>query len=85
VTVDIGAVSLTIPAGDFRTDSKGRFKFEGTIGGTKLEVVIRPLGEDRYQLTAEGRRPGAPLVGPVTVHLAIGNDEGTTTVTANDD
>jgi hypothetical protein len=85
VTVDIGAASLTIPAGDFRTDKKGRFRFEGTIGGTKLDVVIRPLGEDRYQLTAEGRRPDSRIVGPVTVQLAIGNDEGTTTVTANDD
>ncbi len=83
VSLEIGAFTLTIPAGSFRADRKGRFKLEGTIDGVALEAVIRPLGLGRFDLKAEGR--GANLRGltnPVTVGLLLGDDGGRTTVLA---
>ncbi len=52
----------------------------------ELEVKIRPLGGDTFRFEAEAE--GANLAGtanPVTVQLSIGNDTGTTTVTAEID
>ena len=79
VTLAVGAVSITIPAGGFKADNKGRFKFEGNVG-TKLEVQIRSLGSKRYELEAEGKGADIGVVRPVRVHLAIGNDEGDASV-----
>jgi hypothetical protein len=81
VALDIGAASMTIPAGSFKGNKKGPFKFGGTVGGTKLEVLIRSLGGRRYEVIAEGRRAAIGAGRPVTIHLAIGNDEGSTSVT----
>jgi hypothetical protein len=86
VTLQIGTFSITIPAGSFRQDKKGRFTFEGTINGVALEFVIQPLGGNSFQFEAEGR--GANFTGtmnPVTVTLTIGDDSGSTTVIAEFD
>lgn len=79
----MGTFSTTIPAGSFKQDKKGRFKFEGVIGGVELEAVIRPLGAGSFEFKAEGE--GANLSGtvnPVTVGITIVNDGGSTTVPA---
>jgi hypothetical protein len=83
VTVQVGTFSTTIPAGSFKSH-KGRFTFEGVIHGVTLEAVLRSLtlGND-YEFKVEGK--GADLTGtanPVTVGLTIGDDSGSTTVTA---
>ena len=43
--------------------------------------VIRPVGARSYELTAEVRGADVGAVRPVSVRLAIGNDEGRTSVT----
>ncbi len=86
VKLQVGTFSTTIPAGSFTQDEEGRFEFEGVISGVSLEVKITPLGGDTFAFEAEGT--GANLTGtvnPVTVGLTIGDDGGTTTVTAEFD
>lgn len=82
VTLVIGGVAVTIPAGSFRSDKKGRFKFEGTAGGAGIQVQIRPLGGPAFVFKAEGERASlndAP--NPLTVDLQIGNDKGSVIAT----
>jgi len=83
VKLRVGTFSVTIPAGSFTQHGGRQFKFEGVIGGVTLEVEIEDLGGGSFELKAEGE--GANLTGtvnPVTVALTIGDDVGTTTITA---
>ena len=85
LTGGTGAFSTTIPAGSFKQDKnkKGRFKFEGTINGVKVEASIRPLGGSAFEFKAEGKRAELTgLANPVTVKLTIGDDGGSAIVTA---
>jgi len=78
-----GAYSVTIPAGSFKKDKSGEFKFQGTINRVKLEASIRPLRDGAFEFEAETE--GGNLKGfanPVTVSLAIGDDGGSKTVRA---
>jgi len=78
-----GAYSVAIPAGSFKKDKSGEFKFQGTINRVKLEASIRPLRDGAFEFEAETE--GANLKGfanPVTVSLAIGDDGGSRTVRA---
>jgi hypothetical protein len=83
VTLQIGTFSVTIPPGSFTQIPHGRFAFEGIINGVSLEVQIVPLGNNIFTFKAEGT--GVDLTGltnPVTVVLTIGDDTGSTAVTA---
>lgn len=83
VKLRVGSFSTTIPAGSFRRDAKGRFRFDGAVAGVTLEARIRPLGGQDFEFTAQGT--GANLAGtvnPVTVELTIGDDGGSTAVRA---
>ena len=83
VVLQLGTFSVTIPSGSFKSARGGSYKFEGTIGGVALEIYIAPAGTNRYTFAAEAS--GANLIGtvnPVSVALTIGDDAGTTTVTA---
>jgi hypothetical protein len=83
VTLQIGPYSVTIPAGSFEKNKKGAFVYSGIIGGVALELRINPVGGNSFTLQAEGS--GANLGGisnPVTVMLTIGNDAGSTQITA---
>jgi hypothetical protein len=78
-----GAVTTTIPAGSFMPAGQGGFDFAGTVDGVALEAHIRPRGSQQFTFTANGT--SADLTGIanlVTVTLTIGDDSGTTTVTA---
>jgi hypothetical protein len=82
VTLQIGAFSVTIPAGSFKLNPNGRFAFQGLSNGVSLAVQIVPLGNNIFTFKADGS--GVALTGltnPVTVVLTIGIDSGTTTVT----
>lgn len=86
VSIQVGSFSITIPAGSFKSNKKGRkggLKFEGRIGGVALEAKITSRGANRFEFKVEGT--GVDLTGtvnPVTVNLGIGNDVGSATTTA---
>jgi hypothetical protein len=83
VTLRVGNFSTTIPAGSFKQDKKGQFKFEGTISGISLEAKVIPLGGNKFEFRAEGKNVNLTgIVNPVNLELAIGDDRGTATVTA---
>jgi hypothetical protein len=74
---------MTIPAGSFKADKSGGFKFQGTINRVRLEASIRPLRGGAFEFEAETE--GANLKGmanPVTVSLTIGDDGGSRAVRA---
>ncbi len=82
VTIRVGTSSITIPAGSFQQNSQG-FVFLGLIGVAAVQVHISPQGSNTF--TFKAQVTGASLSGtvnPVTVGLMIGDDTGTTTVTA---
>ncbi|MEW6210696.1 MAG: hypothetical protein AB1631_20190 [Acidobacteriota bacterium] len=84
VTLQLGSFSITIPSGSFAKARNGRWDFAGEIGDLPfLDVQIRPLSGGGFDLRAKGA--GANLdgtVNPLLVKLAIGNDYGSTTITA---
>jgi hypothetical protein len=83
VALALGSGSWTVPAGAFRRTWFGAFVFEGSVGGTRLDLAIHPLPGGRFLLIAAGSR--AELGGtanPVTVSFAIGDDAGTAAVIA---
>lgn len=78
-----GAYSVIIPAGSFKKDGSGTFKFQGTINRVKLETLIRPARDGGFDF--EIQTEGANLKGianPVTVSLTIGDDGSSKTVRA---
>lgn len=84
VHLQVGTFFSTIPAGSFKLDKKGRFKFDGVIDGVALEAKIQPLGGVNYEFKAQGQFAHLTgTVNPVTVGLTIGNDGGSTSVTAD--
>src|SRR5260370_39266491 len=83
VTLQVGPYSVTIPDGSFKRNKKGAYVFAGIINGVSLQFRIVPVGGNSYTLQAEGS--GANLTGisnPVTVTLTIGDDSGSTQITA---
>ena len=83
VTLVLAQGSWTVAPGAFRRTHFGGFVFDGVVGTTRLTVVIQPLHGGRLALVAAGN--GAELTGvanPVAVGLGIGDDNGTTAVTA---
>jgi hypothetical protein len=83
VTGRSGAYSVTIPAGSFKAQRGGAFKFLGTINRVKLDAEFRPLASGGFEFEVE--TAGANLKGfsnPVTVNFAIGDDGGSKTVKA---
>jgi hypothetical protein len=83
VSFQIGTFSTTIPAGSFQAGPRGQFTFEGVINGVTIEVRIAPAGGNRFTFQAEGTDANLTgIANPVTVPLTIGDDSGTTTVTA---
>lgn len=87
VTLQIANYTVTIPAGSFHQLWKAPqapYAYNGTINGTNLLLVLLPLGGNKYQFEAGGS-PVTFLAGtknPVTVSLTVGNDTGSTRVTA---
>ncbi|SRR5712691_1752979 len=80
VSFQVGTFAVTIAAGAFVADDKGRFRFEGVVDGVHIEARIRPLKGGRFEFKAEVSGVAATSIGTqVEVLLTIGNDTGTTT------
>ena len=78
-----GAYSVTIPAGSFKAERGGGFKFLGTINKVQLDAALRPVRGGGFEFEIETE--GANLKGfanPVTVTLTIGENGGSKTVKA---
>jgi hypothetical protein len=78
-----GAYSVAFPAGSFKKDGSGTFKFQGTINRVKIESLIRPARDGGFDF--EIQTDGASLKGianPITVNLTVGEDGGSKTVRA---
>jgi hypothetical protein len=88
VTIHVGSVSATIPAGSFtfhpaKKKQPSQYTFAGIIDGVSLNAKITPLGGNLFEFKASGI--GVDLTGtvnPVTVGLLLGDDQGGAEVTA---
>jgi 6-phosphogluconolactonase len=95
VQVQVGSLSLTIPAGSMRQRGKEEFVFEGKINGTDVKMAIlrwdvKGQGKGKpsndYLFVVEGKgRILSGITNPVTIGVGIGDDEGSTSVTADID
>ena len=75
VTIQVGTVSTTIPAGAFGLNHSGKFRFEGSIDGIALAVKITPLGDDVFRVQAEAANADlTATMNPVTVVVTIGDN-----------
>jgi len=90
VTLQVGPYQVTIPPGSFQLikngSKKGSYSFSGIIGGVTLSVQIAPpaVTGDGWSLKASGTPVNLTAVSnPVTVTITIGDDTGTTSVTAS--
>jgi hypothetical protein len=78
-----GAYSVTIPAGSFKADRGGVFKFLGSINRVKMDAALQAVRGGGFEFEIETE--GANLKGfanPVTVTLTIGDNGGSKTVKA---
>ncbi len=84
VTLQVGAFSITIPAGSFQLDSHGNYVFQGTINEVQLAAGIQLQGGNQYAYAFAGQNANSlPTSNPVNVRLAIGSNGGDTSVNAN--
>jgi uncharacterized repeat protein (TIGR03803 family) len=84
LTLSVGTYMVTIPAGSFHEFWKGAYAFEGDIAGTALRVAIVQTGADSYLVHVDAACIDlAALTNPVPVNLSIGQNTGTTQVTAD--
>jgi hypothetical protein len=79
VTLSIGTITATIPAGVFVADAKGGAHYSGTASGLTLAVNITPKSGGGYRIAANGSGNLNGIARPVNVLLIIGDDKGTTT------
>ncbi|HSB18472.1 MAG TPA: hypothetical protein VLD85_00530 [Anaeromyxobacteraceae bacterium] len=84
VALQVGPVSLSIPAGSFQSARRGGWRFAGDAGGAVVGVRIAPLGGNAYRLSVEGNADVSGIQAPVTVGLTIGNDSGSTAADLDD-
>lgn len=82
-TLQLATYSLNLPAGSFNVVEGGRFVFRGPANGGFVQIQITPLGTSRYSIRAYGRGNFTGGTLPATLVLTIGDDSGTTTVTAS--
>jgi streptogramin lyase len=80
LALSVGTVSVTIPAGSFKQDKHGTWKFAGDISSMHVRAALKALkSPGAYVLTIRiGGAELDPAGSPYTVSLAIGDDSGTT-------
>jgi hypothetical protein len=71
VTLQIGAYTVTIPAGSFKLltnrSKAGAWVCAGTVEGVSLNIQIAPLTSNNYQLKANGGAVNIGSASPVAV------------------
>jgi hypothetical protein len=86
VTLQIANYTVDIPPGSFHqlwNSPSAPDIFEGNINGTRLVVAVIPLGGKNYEFNAVGSPVAlANVKNPIPVSLNVGNDGGSTTVSA---
>jgi 6-phosphogluconolactonase len=83
LALQIGTFSVTISPGSFNQIALRIFVFQGVLNGVDLSVQILALGNNIFALAAESKSVNLTgLTNPVTVVLTIGNNRGSTAVTA---
>jgi hypothetical protein len=81
ITLSVGKISMTIPAGAFTQNGAGVFKFDGTIDAAELSVTLRATRQG-YEFDCKGSGidfDESEL--PMFVGLLIGDDFGSTVMT----
>ncbi len=78
MTLTVGTYTVTIPPGSFHQTKKGWFVYQGTIGGVTLAIRISQTGASSYELQVDASGVDLTmLTNPVTLTLALGNNNGT--------
>lgn len=73
----VGALTRTIPAGSFKEERRGKIRYTETSKDSVLEVTIKIVGNNKFDLKIEGSGLKVPkTVRPDEVTLRIGDDEG---------
>lgn len=83
LTLQIGAASISIPAGSFKQLADGSFVFNGARQGVQYDAYIRPSGPSLYLVHVLAT--GVNLAGtanPVLARQIIGDDAGLASVKA---
>lgn len=86
VALQIGDFSIIIPAGSLKFFqnglNSGAYLFQGPISGSNFKVQIAPLGENQFEINANGNKVDlSGLSSPVTVTVGIGDNSASTSVT----
>lgn len=82
VTIAIGPVQATIPAGSFVSNGIGGYQFSGASGRLSLRVHIGRLPSGEFQIAVHESGDLRGIANPVTVWLVIGDDAISTTTVA---
>ena len=81
VVLQIGAYSVSIPAGSFKQlqsgSKSGSWVYSGVINGVNLQIQLVNSGGGSYQLKAMGGTVNVGTQTPIPVELTIGNFLGT--------
>ncbi|NOT55420.1 MAG: HYR domain-containing protein [Deltaproteobacteria bacterium] len=81
VKAQVGPLTFTMPAGSFRVDNRGHYKFAGTLNGARVQASISPLKNGRYEFQLEAKPLNlTTFPSPVATQLVICNDSGGATV-----
>ncbi|HET9177937.1 MAG TPA: beta-propeller fold lactonase family protein [Terriglobia bacterium] len=85
VNIQIGTLSTSLPAGSFKFAQNGKnsgsYVFQGTLSNTNLKVLIRPLGQNQFQISVFGKQidlSGLPT--PIAVTVGIGGNSASASV-----
>lgn len=85
VSIQIGTFSISLPAGSFKFAQNGKnsgnYVFQGTLNNANLKVLITPLGQNQFQVSALGKQVNlSGLSSPVTVTVGIGGGSASASV-----
>jgi uncharacterized repeat protein (TIGR03803 family) len=84
VKLIVGTYTVTIPAGSFRALKTRAYLFDGAINGTALQALIMQTEAKSYLVDVDASCVDLTASSnPVPVSLYIGQNNGTTEVTAN--
>lgn len=88
VTMQIGAFTLNLPAGSFKSFQSGSnsaiYLFQGVVNSTTLKVQITPLGNNQFQFSVYDKQVDLTgLSNPITVRVGIGGNSASSSVDAS--